>query len=39
VVHDAIVYKDDDHITATFSRAQAPVLGARLAAAVRSIGP
>jgi peptidoglycan/LPS O-acetylase OafA/YrhL len=32
VVRGAIVFKDDDHITATFSRAEAPVLGARVGA-------
>jgi peptidoglycan/LPS O-acetylase OafA/YrhL len=29
-----VVYRDDDHLTATFSRAEAPVLGARISAAV-----
>jgi peptidoglycan/LPS O-acetylase OafA/YrhL len=33
----AIVYKDDDHLTATFSRAEAPVLGGRIDAALRSL--
>jgi peptidoglycan/LPS O-acetylase OafA/YrhL len=28
-----IVFRDDDHLTATFSRSEAPVLGARVAAA------
>ncbi|MFI5228757.1 MAG: acyltransferase family protein [Gemmatimonadales bacterium] len=28
-----IVFRDDDHLTATFSRAEAPILGARVAAA------
>ncbi len=30
----AVVYRDDDHLTATFSRAEAPVLGDRISAAV-----
>jgi peptidoglycan/LPS O-acetylase OafA/YrhL len=30
----AIVFRDDDHLTATFSRNEAPALGARIAAAV-----
>jgi hypothetical protein len=29
-----IVFRDDDHLTATFSRAQAAVLGERLSAAL-----
>jgi peptidoglycan/LPS O-acetylase OafA/YrhL len=29
----AIVFRDDDHLTATFSRNEAPVLGARISAA------
>ncbi len=33
-----IVFRDDDHLTASFSRAEAPVLGARLVAALKSIG-
>ena len=33
-----IVFRDDDHLTAAFSRAEAPVLGARVVAALRSIG-
>ena len=39
VVRGAIVYKDDDHITASFSRAEAPVLAARLVAAAQSLEP
>jgi hypothetical protein len=34
VQRESIVYRDDDHITATFSRAEASVLGARLIAAL-----
>ena len=30
----AIVFRDDDHLTATFSRNEAPALGARISAAV-----
>jgi hypothetical protein len=37
VVRGAIVYKDDDHITATFSRAEAGVLGERLVEAARAL--
>lgn len=33
-----IVFRDDDHLTATFSRAEAPVLGARIVAGLKSIG-
>ena len=33
----AVVYRDDDHLTATFSRNEAPVLGARIVAAVTSL--
>jgi hypothetical protein len=32
-----VVFTDDDHLTASFARAQAPVLGARLAAAVPAL--
>jgi hypothetical protein len=32
-----VVFTDDDHLTASFTRAQAPVLGARLAAAVPAL--
>ncbi|HXD48013.1 MAG TPA: acyltransferase family protein [Gemmatimonadaceae bacterium] len=32
-----IVFRDDDHLTATFSRSEAPVLGARVSAAVASL--
>ncbi|MDB4878343.1 MAG: acyltransferase 3 [Gemmatimonadetes bacterium] len=38
VVRGAIVFKDDDHITATFSRAEGPVLGARIGAAMVRLG-
>jgi peptidoglycan/LPS O-acetylase OafA/YrhL len=34
-----IVYKDDDHLTVAFSRAEAPVLGLRLEAALRRLQP
>jgi len=37
VVGGAIVYKDDDHITASFSRHVAPVLGDRISDAVRGL--
>jgi peptidoglycan/LPS O-acetylase OafA/YrhL len=37
VVRGSIVYKDDDHFTATFSRGEAPVLGARIVTALRTI--
>ena len=30
VVRGAVAYRDDDHLTATFSRAEAPVLGERI---------
>jgi peptidoglycan/LPS O-acetylase OafA/YrhL len=33
----SVVYRDDDHLTATFSRAEAPVLGDRIRAAVSSL--
>ena len=33
-----IVFRDDDHLTATFSRAEAPVLGARILGALKTIG-
>jgi peptidoglycan/LPS O-acetylase OafA/YrhL len=33
IVRGAVAYRDDDHITATFSRNEAPVLGARIDAA------
>ena len=39
VVRGAIVYKDDDHITASFSRAEGPVLGERILEAVRGLRP
>ena len=39
VVRGAIVYKDDDHITASFSRAEGPVLGDRILEAVRGLRP
>ena len=32
-----IVFRDDDHLTATYSLAEAPVLGARIEAAVRRL--
>jgi hypothetical protein len=39
VVRDGvIVFTDDNHLTASFSRQTAPVLGARLAAALGSLG-
>jgi peptidoglycan/LPS O-acetylase OafA/YrhL len=37
VKRGAIVYRDDDHLTATFSRAEAAVLGERLAAAANRL--
>lgn len=37
VEQGAIVYKDDDHLTATFSRRVAPVLGDRIEAALRTL--
>lgn len=37
VQNGAIVFRDDDHLTATFSRAQAPVLGHRIEAALRGM--
>jgi len=37
VQRGAIVFRDDDHITATFSRATAPVLGDRIERAVRAL--
>jgi peptidoglycan/LPS O-acetylase OafA/YrhL len=37
VQRGVIVYRDDDHLTATFSRAEAPVLGARIMAAISSM--
>jgi hypothetical protein len=37
VQRGVIVYRDDDHLTASFSRAEARVLGDRIEAAVRSI--
>jgi hypothetical protein len=33
----AIVFRDDDHLTATFSRNEAPELGARISAAVAQL--
>ena len=33
----AVAYRDDDHLTATFSRNEAPVLGARIVAAVEHV--
>jgi len=33
-----IVFRDDDHLTATFSRAEAPVLDQRIRAALKAIG-
>jgi peptidoglycan/LPS O-acetylase OafA/YrhL len=38
IVRGSIVYKDDDHITASFSRAEGPVLGSRIAAAADKLG-
>ncbi|MDF1505516.1 SGNH hydrolase domain-containing protein, partial [Roseisolibacter sp. H3M3-2] len=37
VVGGVVAFTDDDHLTASFARAQAPVLGARLAAAVPAL--
>ncbi len=37
VQNGAVVFRDDDHLTATFSRAQATVLGDRIEAALRSM--
>jgi hypothetical protein len=33
-----IVFRDDDHLTATFSRAEAAVLGERIVARLKAIG-
>jgi len=33
-----IVFRDDDHLTASFSRAEAPVLGERIVAGLKAIG-
>jgi hypothetical protein len=33
-----IVFRDDDHLTATFSRAEAPILGQRIAAGLKALG-
>jgi hypothetical protein len=33
-----VVFTDDNHLTASFSRLVAPVLGARLDAALRGLG-
>jgi hypothetical protein len=33
------VFRDDDHLTASFSRAEAPVLGERIVAGLKAIGP
>ena len=38
VQRGSVVFRDDDHLTTAFSRAEGPVLGARIVAAVRSIG-
>jgi hypothetical protein len=39
VIRDrAIVYRDDDHLTATFSRAESPVLAARIESALDRLG-
>jgi hypothetical protein len=35
--HGAIVFRDDDHLTATFSRAVAPIFGERVEAARRAL--
>lgn len=37
IVGNAIVYQDDDHITATFSRAQASVLADRIVSTLRGV--
>lgn len=37
VQRGTVVYRDDDHLTATFSRAEADVLGDRIAAAVAGL--
>jgi peptidoglycan/LPS O-acetylase OafA/YrhL len=37
VQRGTIVYRDGDHLTAAFSRAEAPVLGARLTAAINRL--
>jgi hypothetical protein len=33
-----VVFTDDNHLTASFSRSTAPVLGARVDAALRGLG-
>ena len=33
--HGVVMFTDDNHLTASFSRAMAPVLGARIDAALR----
>jgi hypothetical protein len=38
VQRGAVVFRDGDHLTTAFSRAEAPVLGARIVAAIKSIG-
>ena len=38
VQRGAVVFRDDDHLTTAFSRAEASVLGARIVAAAQSIG-
>ena len=38
VRNGAIVFTDDNHLTASFSRSVAPVLGARLADALGPLG-
>jgi len=38
VQRGAVVFRDGDHLTTAFSRAEAPVLGARIIAAVKSLG-
>jgi peptidoglycan/LPS O-acetylase OafA/YrhL len=37
IQHGRIVFRDDDHLTATFSRAEAPVLGERIIAGLKAI--
>jgi peptidoglycan/LPS O-acetylase OafA/YrhL len=38
VQRGAVVFRDSDHLTTAFSRAEGPVLGARIAAAVDALG-